>query len=220
MKNNITRRDFLKLAGILPLSVTIPRFVDSLSPAQQAGKLQNVIIIVFDALSAHNISLHGYQRETTPNIARWAERAVVYHNHYAGGNFTIPGTASLLTGTFPWTHRAFGLSKTTVEKSFLNKSIFSAFQKYYRLAYTHNPVANRLLTQFSEKMDEYVPLSKLFLASDDFIYSLFGNDEDTATVSWIRAMKRTEEGYAYSLFLSRFPGTTCPVASHSVSISG
>jgi len=71
------------------------------------------------------------------------------------------------------------------------------------MAYTHNPVANTLLTQFDKIMDEYVPLGKLFLANDGFITSLFGKDEDTANVSWIRAMKRKEEGYAYSLFLAR-----------------
>jgi arylsulfatase A-like enzyme len=126
----------------------------------------------------------------------------VYHNHHAGGNFTTPGTASLLTGTFPWTHRAFGYYDT-VEASFADKNIFSAFQNHYRLAYTHNPVANRFLTQFSENMEEHVPFGKLFLTNDDFIYSLFGRDEDTASVSWIRAMKRKEEGFAYSLFLAR-----------------
>jgi arylsulfatase A-like enzyme len=202
MKNPITRRDFLKLAGLLPLSMAVPRFVNSL-PLQQSEKPQNVIIIVFDAFSAYNISLYGYQRETTPNIARWAERAAVYHNHHAGGNFTVPGTASLFTGTFPWTHRAFSLDKNNVEKSFLDKNIFSAFPNYYRLAYTHNPVANRFLTQFNESIDDHIPLGKLFLANDDFINSLFGRDRDTASVSWIRAMKRKDEGYAYSLFLAR-----------------
>jgi arylsulfatase A-like enzyme len=206
MNQLITRRDFLKLAGIAPLSVAAPRLVHSLVPVQQSEKVQNVIIIVFDAFSAYNISLYGYQRETTPNIARWAERAVVYHNHHSGGNFTIPGTASLLTGTYPWTHRAFGLSKQTVEKSFVNKNIFSAFQNHYRLAYTHNRVANRILTQFSKTMDEYVPLGRLFLANDDFIDSLFRKDEDTASVSWIRTMKRKEEGYSYSLFMARLYG--------------
>ena len=116
MRNQITRRDFLKLAGLLPLSYATPRLVDSLKKIDQSGIIQNVVIVVFDAFSAHNISLYGYRRETTPNIARWAERAVVYHNHYAGGNFTTPGTASLLTGTYPWTHRAFGLDKKFVEK--------------------------------------------------------------------------------------------------------
>ncbi|MGB7873444.1 MAG: sulfatase-like hydrolase/transferase [Anaerolineales bacterium] len=201
MKKLITRRDFLKLAGILPLSIAAPKFINSI-PAQQGGKPQNVIIIVFDAFSAYDISLYGYQRETTPNIARWAERAVVYHNHHAGGNFTTPGTASLLTGTFPWTHRALGYYDT-VDTSFENKNVFSTFPNHYRIAYTHNPVANRFLTQFSGSMDDHVPFEKLFLVNDKFIYSLFEKDEDTANVSWIRAMKRKEEGYAYSLFLAR-----------------
>ena len=202
MRNQISRRDFLKLAGLLPISFVAPRILTSKPPLRKTGKPQNVIIIVFDAFSANNISLYGYQRETTPNIARWAERATVYHNHHAGGNFTTPGTASLLTGTFPWTHRAMGYYDF-VEESFVNKNIFSAFSNYYRLAYTHNPVANRFLTQFGSHIEDHVPLGRLFLANDDFVYALFGKDEDTATVSWVRAMKSKGEGYAYSLFLAR-----------------
>lgn len=101
MQTNITRRDFLKLAGLLPLSIALP----SVSQSTETDK-QNVIIFVFDALSAHNISLYGYPRKTMPNLVRLAEKAVVYHNHHAGGNFTTPGTASLLTGVLPWSHRA------------------------------------------------------------------------------------------------------------------
>ena len=52
MKNQVTRRDFLKLAGLLPLSVAAPQVLYSLD-AQQ--KQQNVLIIVFDALSAYHI---------------------------------------------------------------------------------------------------------------------------------------------------------------------
>ena len=95
---DFNRRDFLKLAGMLPLGLAAPQLDRSLG--LQSDK-KNVIIIVFDAFSAYNISLYGYGRETTPNITRLAERATVYHNHYAGSNFTTPGTASLLTGTYP-----------------------------------------------------------------------------------------------------------------------
>jgi arylsulfatase A-like enzyme len=200
MNKKITRRDFLKLAGLLPLGVAAPQFLNSLN-AQQKQR-QNVIVVVFDALSAHNISLYGYQRETMPNLARLAERAVVYHNHYAGGNFTTPGTASLLTGTLPWKHRAFDLF-TKTDESFIEKNIFTAFPDHYRLAYTHNTVADTLLTQFDGGMNEHIPLRQLLLTSDEFLYRLFRNDEDTATVSWVRAMKRKEEGFAYSLFLAR-----------------
>lgn len=192
----------MKLTGLFPLSLTAPKVVDSLAPSQQTEKSKSLIIIVFDAFSAYNISMYGYQRETTPNIAHWAERAVVYHNHYAGGNFTIPGTASLLTGTYPWKHRALSFSDA-VDSTFETKNIFSAFQNHYRLTYTHNPAADRLLTQCSGSIDEYIPLEKLYLSNDEIISSLFRKDEDIADVSWVRAMKRKEEGFAYSLFLAR-----------------
>src|SRR5512144_296003 len=103
MSAAFNRRDFLKLAGLLPFTVAAPRWTSRLSAA---GARQNVVVVVFDAWSAKNISLYGYQRPTTPNLARLSKRAVVYHNHYAGSSFTTSGTASLLTGTYPWSHRA------------------------------------------------------------------------------------------------------------------
>lgn len=41
---------------------------------------------------------------TMPNLENFAQKALVYHRHYAGGNFIVPGTASLLTGVYPWKH--------------------------------------------------------------------------------------------------------------------
>lgn len=213
--DQITRRDFLKLAGLLPVSIAAPRFLGSLNaPGNAQGSRQNVLVIVFDAWSAYHVALHGYQRETTPNIARLSERAVVYHNNYAGGNFTTPGTASLLTGTLPWKHRAFQPGGT-VDEVYIDKNIFSAFEDYYRITYSHNLWANILLRQFKDDLETYIPKNKyflsegnneseqgLFLSSDRVVQSLFGNDEDIALVSWIRAMENGQEGFAYSLFLS------------------
>ena len=215
MKKQITRRDFLKLAGLLPVSITAPRLINSLDAL---GRLQitpqNVVVIVFDAWSASHLSLYGYPRETTPNIARLAERAVVYHNHYAGGNFTTPGAASILTGSLPWTHRAFQPGGKVIPP-LVPHNIFAAYENYYRLTYSHNLWANLLLRQFKDSLEMYIPKRKYFLtgdatdanqgsflSSDSFIPTLFGNDEDIAQVSWIRVMERGEEGYAYSLFLS------------------
>lgn len=215
MKNQITRRDFLKIAGLLPISVTAPRFMSSLDALGQAqNNLQNVIIIVFDTWSSYHVSLYGYQRETMPNLARLADRAVVYHNHYAGGNYTTPGTASLLTGTLPWTHRALQPGGR-IPESIVHENIFAAYENYYRLTYSHNLWANFLLRQFKSDLDQYIPKKKyyltgdrsnsnqgFFLNSDTFIPTLFENDEDIALVSWIRAIEKKEAGYAYSLFLS------------------
>ena len=191
---------------MLPLSVAAPRFLSSLDTLAQAqSKPQNVIVVVLDAFSAYDISLYGYQRETTPNLARLAERAVVYHNHYAGGNFTTPGTASLLSGMLPWKHRQF-VHYGEGNEFFIKNNIFRAFENYYRLTYSHNPLANNLLGQldWGGNIDYYVPSKQLFLTTDGFIPEFLRKDEDIATVSWVRAMKKQEEGFAYSLFLSHF----------------
>ena len=215
MKDKITRRDFLKLAGLLPVSIAAPRLLNSLDGfGKVQGNTQNVLIIVFDAWSAYHLSLYGYPRETVPNIARLADRAVVYHNHYAGGNFTTPGTASLLTGTHPWTHRAFQPGGT-IPDALMSHNIFAAFKNHYRVTYSHNLWANLLLREFRDDLEQYIPKKKYFLTGDGFdtrqdffldsnaiIPGLFENDEDIALVSWIRAMEKEQAGYAYSLFLA------------------
>lgn len=201
MKKVITRRDFLKLAGMVSVGLATSELVTPLEGVRASGGKQNVLIIVFDAFSATNISLYGYARETMPNLTRWLDRAVIYHNHYAGGNYTTPGTASLLTGVLPWTHRAIGYYDS-VTKSFADQNIFSAFKDYYRFGYTHNPVANIFLTQFALHLENHIPLTRLFLSNDEAINTLFGRDEDIASVSWVRTMKAKQAGYAYSLYLS------------------
>jgi choline-sulfatase len=202
MKSSIGRRDFLKVAGLVPLSLGLRPYLRMYNPSQPAtdGR-KNILIIVFDAFSAYHLPVYGYPRETTPNISRLAQRAIVYHNHFAAGNFTTPGTASLLTGTLPWTHRAFQLN-ARVNEAYAHKTIFEAFSRYHRIVYSHNPLVNTLFKQFTADLDEYVPQDRLFLTADSLVHSVFGNDEDVADVGWTRDMKQGDGGYSYSLFLA------------------
>jgi len=202
MKPSLTRRDFLKLTGLLSASAVIPVYSLKPGPVGKKTNQQNVLIIIFDAWSASNTSLYGYGRKTTPNLEQLAEKAIVYHNHLSCGNFTTPGTASLLTGALPWSHRAFILNDT-VHKSFARKSIFHAFESYHRLAYTHNPIANTLLRQFMKGIDQYIPMKDLYLDSDILIDTFFSGDDDIAVVGMNRALKK-DEGYSYSLYLSKY----------------
>ena len=202
MRNQINRRDFLKLASLLPLGVAAPRLMQALGTSTRQGQPRNVLMIVFDAWSSYNISLYGYERDTTPNINRLAKRAVRYHNHYAGGDYTTPGTATLLTGVLPWTNRALRANDET-EEYYATRNIFGAFPNHYRIAYTHNGWANTLLKQFQHEINEYIATEKLLLESyDNIIKVLFRRDEDLSSVSWARNMKVSDEGYAYSLLLS------------------
>jgi choline-sulfatase len=199
----LNRRDFLKLSGLLPLGVAARPLLDVLPAAQVKGERQNVLIVVFDALSGLNLSKFGYGRNTMPNLERLGRRAIVYHNNYAGSNFTTSGTASLLTGTLPWTHRAIednGKLANTVS----SHNIFAAFEEYFGIAFTHNSWAMTLLDQLREWIDELVPRETLYLRSFDApIHQLFYRDSDIADVAWARDIK-LQDGYSYSLFLSRF----------------
>jgi membrane-anchored protein YejM (alkaline phosphatase superfamily) len=156
---------------------------------------------VYDALAALNMSLHGYGRETTPNLQRLSQRAIVYHNHYAAANFTTPGTASLLTGMLPWTHRALQIA-APIYKPLRAQSLFQAFEGYHRLAYSHNPLADRLFSDLKAGLENRIPLEELLLSSDGMIQSLFRRDEDIASLSWSRAVKQSQNGgVSSSLFL-------------------
>jgi len=203
MGKTLTRRDFLKLTGLFSGHFALSSILRTRDPEilPQPGK-KNILIVVFDAFSAYHLSIHGYARETTPNITRLAQRAIVYHNHFSAGNFTAPGTASLLTGTLPWTHRAIQMDKPVVS-SMANKSIFHVFDDYYRIAYSHNPLAITYLDQFMGDLDDYVALEDLFLTNDGLIQKLFHKDDNTSSLSWMRTIKKdVNGGYSYSLFMS------------------
>lgn len=171
----LNRREFLKLSGLLS-----PLAFSSLSrPANQADQRQNIVVILFDAWTAANIQLYDYPRETMPNLARLAETAIVYHQHRSGGSWTTPGTASLLSGTYPWTHHALQVGNR-VRASLADHNIFRAFDGYQRIAAAQNPLAYELLLQFREEIDDLLPFSELFVNHDFLISELFINDRPSA----------------------------------------
>jgi choline-sulfatase len=66
----------------------------------------NVVLISVDTLRADHLETYGYARETAPNIARLAERGVVFRNAYAPAPWTLPSMASVHTGLYSYQHAA------------------------------------------------------------------------------------------------------------------
>ena len=154
----LNRRDFLKLTAALTGGLALSPLVSSLRAADTGQP--DIILILLDAMSASNLSLYGYVRPTTPNLERFAERATVYHNHYAASNFTTSGTASMLTGLYPWTHRALNF-RGLVKRSLTSLNMFSlAGSGVHRLAFSQNPWVNLLLGQMRADVDEYLDFEK------------------------------------------------------------
>ncbi len=205
MGKSLTKREFLKLLALLSPSIYLSRpFFQKPDRLLLNPDAKNVLVIVFDTLSAKNISLYGYPRQTMPNLARIAEKGTVYHNHYAGGNWTIPGTASLLTGTYPWTYRAFNDAVRQVAKGTELHNLFNLFDQYYRVGYSHNGNVYHFFNQFSTDIQEIKDQAELFIKNNLSLDRLFPQDNDIAPITWDRMMDEGEKGYTYSLFFAPF----------------
>jgi arylsulfatase A-like enzyme len=70
-------------------------------PAPPAAA-RNVLLIVWDTVRSYNLSLYGYPRETTPNLARWARQGVTYKRALAPAPWTFPSHCSFFTGQWPF----------------------------------------------------------------------------------------------------------------------
>ena len=77
----------------------------------QASSLQesdkpNIILITMDTVRADNLSLYGYERDTTPNLKKLSEESVLYRNSISTSNMTLPSHASIFTGRYTRSHGA------------------------------------------------------------------------------------------------------------------
>jgi arylsulfatase A-like enzyme len=73
-----------------------------LAPAPTNGTgAPNVLLIVLDTVRADRLSLYGYGRDTTPNLARLARRGVTFEQARSTAPWTLPSHASMMTGRWP-----------------------------------------------------------------------------------------------------------------------
>lgn len=202
VRNGLTRRDFLKLVSLFPLTYFSKSIESSFDQKNVSGDLPGVIILVFDALSAKNMHLYGYPLQTMPKLESFAERATVYHRHYSSGSFTIPGTASLLSGLYPWSHRAFTLGAGGVAQEHVDHQLFSLFSASHEtLGYSQNKYSDSFLYQFGESLDTHIS-SGAFNFERRMLYNLpmFDKDGRVAFSSFDDNIFQVGEGFDASLF--------------------
>ena len=61
----------------------------------------NVVMLVLDTVRADHLTMHGYSRDTAPNLAKLAERGVRFDQARSTAPWTLPSHASMLTGRWP-----------------------------------------------------------------------------------------------------------------------
>lgn len=68
-----------------------------------------VIVYLVDTLRADHTTPYGYQRQTTPELGKFAKDAVVFESGVAHSSWTKPSVASLMTSRLPSRHHAVQL---------------------------------------------------------------------------------------------------------------
>jgi len=82
----------------------------SASPAPETtaptttDKNYNILLVSFDAMRARETSLYNPSLDTTPNLKKFAEGAVVFDNAIAPSSWTLPSTLAIFTGLYPSRH--------------------------------------------------------------------------------------------------------------------
>ena len=98
-KDNVNRRDFLKIASLGSLALNFPFFLNSCRSAI-TNKKMNILFIAVDDLKP-NLGCYGDSAAISPNIDRLAAEGTVFSNNHCQQAVCGPSRASLLTGLRP-----------------------------------------------------------------------------------------------------------------------
>lgn len=94
----------LVLASEGPAPIAWAELYDGLPPKGAVSKRPNLVFMIIDTVRADHLSAYGYRRPTSPNLAQLASRALLFRNSYSASTWTLPSTASLMTGLYPGQH--------------------------------------------------------------------------------------------------------------------
>ena len=130
----------------------------------------NFILVTFDALTARNMPLYGYHRETTPFMSQLAKSATVFNWTEAESNYTVPTVTSLMTGKRVWSHYSYFSEGFSTEE---NKDNFPQILKnsgYHNRVY----MGNRVTTPKKLAMESAFDFVQRLRAFQLVSYSIIG----------------------------------------------
>jgi len=92
---------FSLAAALLNFAPSSPTTATAGQPEASVLSRPNIILIGSDGLSAKNMSIYGYERDTTPNIQQLGNVSLVAENVFANSSSTLGSIASIFTSKLP-----------------------------------------------------------------------------------------------------------------------
>ena len=114
----------------------------------------NVIFYIIDGAGADYMSVYGYDRETTPNIARIAREGVVFERAFSNAAWTKPSTASYMTSLHHSVLGGFSSDNDPIPDEAVTMAERFKDGGYQTAAFTSNPFA-LTLSDLQRGLDVY-----------------------------------------------------------------
>lgn len=180
----------LALLPALPRKAQGPRTaVGGTAPADAPS----IAVIVLDTLRRDHTSAYGYERDTTPNLARLAARGVRFDRAYSTSCWTLPSHASIFTGLLPEQHGANG-EGLVIHDTIPTLAELVRLRGYETAAFTANPWISRdngLGRGFSHFEEFWQPFSvRATFLSWQVATRVFAPPRDKGGAAIVRAVDR------------------------------
>jgi choline-sulfatase len=98
---------FARFCGWSGIAVSLLVLV---STSSAASPKPNIVLVTLDSVRADRVGFLGRRSKLTPNLDNVARDSIIFEQAYSQAPDTVASTATILTGTYPQTHRASELS--------------------------------------------------------------------------------------------------------------
>ena len=124
------------------------------------SKNLNLILISVDTLRPDHMGIYGYNKNTTPNIDRWAKNALVFTNTFTVDPVTFPSFTALLAGLTPFSSKIINniVASKYIPPIYSNTKTLAKILKqnnYVTGGFNTNAHLSSYFTNLGEGFDEY-----------------------------------------------------------------
>ncbi len=190
MLTNIFLTGFLTLCLAIPISGAASAGGKSSKKATPAHEYTNVILISLQCLRPDHLGAYGYQRKTSQNIDRLAQKSLLFENAIAQANLTPVAQMSVMTSQYP---RVNGMVSFEVDKDTVTNRTLPEILKMYGYATAATVSSPEFFLRYDTNSGEMVNPGDVFSRSfDEFIRTKKGpggpsvRKVPTESFQWLR----------------------------------
>ena len=101
------RRDFLKRIGLGAAVLSMPRGLAAADAKARPTKRPNIVLVIADDLTWHDVGCYGSKQVNTPNIDKLAKQGMKFNYAFTATAMCSPTRQQLYTGMFPVRNGAY-----------------------------------------------------------------------------------------------------------------